>query len=88
MYITLADWLIYVNEVFVGIFGLLLAYWGNRIHRPNSLGAVVMYLGVACFLLAIPEIYHPIKSDETDITIVNGNIWVQFSYCRNVYVVS
>ncbi|CAG9770271.1 unnamed protein product [Ceutorhynchus assimilis] len=71
------DWLIYINEVFVGIFALLVAYWGNRIHRPTWLGALTIYLGVSCITLAIPEIYQPFNKDETNISVVNGRILCQ-----------
>ncbi|XP_066258869.1 solute carrier organic anion transporter family member 2A1-like [Euwallacea similis] len=71
------DWLIYTNEIFVGLFALFLAYWGNRMHRPNWLGALTIYLGISCIILAIPEIYQPFRQEETDLDTVNGPVLCQ-----------
>ncbi|KAH1029931.1 solute carrier organic anion transporter family member 2A1 [Dendroctonus ponderosae] len=73
------DWLLYINEIFVGGFALLIAYWGNRMHRVNWLGAFTIYLGVSCFTLAIPEFYQPFNREETDINVVNGRVLCRVS---------
>lgn len=64
-----SDWLIYMNEVFVGLFALCVAYWGNRIHRASWLGALTIFLAVACATLAVPEIYNPLSGSEIDSSI-------------------
>ncbi|KAL1493461.1 hypothetical protein ABEB36_011508 [Hypothenemus hampei] len=71
------DWLIYINEVFVGILAIFVAYLGNKMHRPKWLGGLTIYLGVSCFIVAIPEIYQPFRTGETDINVVNGRVLCQ-----------
>ncbi|XP_018578719.1 solute carrier organic anion transporter family member 1A2 isoform X1 [Anoplophora glabripennis] len=63
------DWLIYTNEVFVGLFSLCVAYWGNRLHRAGWLGALTIFLAIACATLAVPEIYNPLSGSEIDSSI-------------------
>ncbi|XP_050314313.1 solute carrier organic anion transporter family member 2A1-like [Anthonomus grandis grandis] len=68
------EWIIYINEVFVGFFALIVAYWGNRNHRPKWLGTLTIYLAVFCIILVIPEGYLPYNKGETDIDVVNGKM--------------
>ncbi|XP_060516277.1 solute carrier organic anion transporter family member 2A1-like isoform X2 [Cylas formicarius] len=68
------DHLIYVNEIFVGVFALVVAYWGNRIHRATWLGALTIYLSVCCLTLGVPEIHQPFSGNETDISAITGSV--------------
>lgn len=58
-----------MNEIFTGIFALVISYYGNLIHRASWLGGLVIYQAVASVVLLIPEIYKPITQlTETNIT--------------------
>lgn len=69
MKITFLDCLIYMNEVFSGIFALFVAHYGNKIHRASWFGGLVIYQSIASLVLLIPEIYRP-NSNEI---IISGN---------------
>ncbi|XP_044256188.1 solute carrier organic anion transporter family member 74D-like isoform X2 [Tribolium madens] len=51
------EWLIYTNEFFVGLCALLVAYYGNRIHRISWIGGLTIFQAVSSGILVIPEIY-------------------------------
>lgn len=64
------DYLIYINEIFSGMFALIVAYYGNKIHRASWLGGLVIYQSIASLVLLLPEIYKQNITDE--IVISNG----------------
>ncbi|EFA10914.2 solute carrier organic anion transporter family member 74D isoform X2 [Tribolium castaneum] len=51
------DWLIYTNEFFVGLCALLVAYYGNRIHRISWIGGLTIFQAISSGILVIPEVY-------------------------------
>lgn len=52
------DWLLVASGIFQGIFAVLVAYWGNRIHRTGWLGGLFMIQSFLCILVIIPTLVH------------------------------
>lgn len=54
----IVDWLLVTSGIAQGVFALLVAYWGNRLHRISWMGAILMLQAVALVLLIIPTLTH------------------------------
>lgn len=52
------DWLLVTNGVAQGLFSILIAYSGNRIHKISWISAIIILQSVCCFLVVIPTITH------------------------------
>lgn len=49
--------------------GLVVAYWGDRIHRVSWMGALILLQSVSYFILIIPHLTHRARViDETSNT--------------------
>jgi hypothetical protein len=57
-YFCFLDWLIVTSGICQGIFAILVAYWGNRIHRTGWLGGLFMIQSFMCILVVIPTLVH------------------------------
>ncbi|CAH0562582.1 unnamed protein product [Brassicogethes aeneus] len=77
-------WVIYVNEFLVGVFALFVAYYGNKTHRPKWIGVSTIFLAVAGFLIAAPEIYKPYRNEEVDLDTLKGPSLCQPLLYRNI----
>lgn len=53
-----ADWLLVAGGIFQGLFAIVVAYWGNRIHRTAWLGGLFMLQSVLCLIVVIPTLTH------------------------------
>lgn len=53
--IILSEWIVSISELMPLLFGLLIAYWGNRIHRAAWTGGLVMVQSVCYISLIIPH---------------------------------
>lgn len=56
--VSLSDWLLVASGVFTGLFAIVVAYWGNRIHRTAWLGGLFMLQSVLCLIVIIPTLVH------------------------------
>lgn len=59
------DWLLVASGVFQGIFAVVVAYWGNRVHRTAWLGGLFMLQSVACLIVVIPTLAHNTEENNT-----------------------
>lgn len=66
IFVYILDWLLVTHEIFQGLFVLIIAYWGNRIHRIAWLGGLTCFQGFSCFLVFIPYLEH-LKKENTSI---------------------
>lgn len=55
---AIVDWLLVTSGISQGVFALLVAYWGNRLHRISWLGGIFMLQAVGLLLLIIPTLTH------------------------------
>ncbi|XP_022915463.1 solute carrier organic anion transporter family member 74D [Onthophagus taurus] len=67
----LIGWLLYSNEIFVGVFALLISYWGNRIHRVSWLGGLAIFQSFIAIFLVIPETHEPRLDDFRNTTVTD-----------------
>nr|XP_019932895.2 solute carrier organic anion transporter family member 1C1 [Aedes albopictus] len=61
----IVDWLLVTNGIAQGVFALLVAYWGNRLHRISWLGGTFMLQSVGLLLLIIPTLSHNSDDSQT-----------------------
>ncbi|XP_065165932.1 solute carrier organic anion transporter family member 1A2-like isoform X2 [Atheta coriaria] len=54
-----AEWVVYLNPIFGGLFSLVLSHYGSVIHRPSYIGGLAMIHAVGGWILIVPELYHP-----------------------------
>ncbi|EZA61300.1 Solute carrier organic anion transporter family member 1A5 [Ooceraea biroi] len=54
----LMNWILVVAELTPFIFGLAVAYWGDRIHRAAWIGALILLQSVSYFIMIIPHLTH------------------------------
>uniref|UniRef100_A0A182Q9P7 Kazal-like domain-containing protein n=1 Tax=Anopheles farauti TaxID=69004 RepID=A0A182Q9P7_9DIPT len=65
------DWLLVTAGIAQGLFGLLVSYWGNRLHRISWMGGIFMLQAISLIVLIIPTLTH--NSDESN-TIESQNV--------------
>ncbi|XP_062545501.1 solute carrier organic anion transporter family member 1C1 [Armigeres subalbatus] len=72
----IVDWLLVTSGIAQGVLALLVAYWGNRLHRISWLGGTFMLQSVGLVLLIIPTLTH--NSDDTQTLSASqvGNVCV------------
>lgn len=56
--IEISEWLLVSHGIFQGLFAILIAFWGNRIHKIQWLCGLVIFESVTSFLVIIPTIVH------------------------------
>uniref|UniRef100_A0A336KHU9 CSON010641 protein n=1 Tax=Culicoides sonorensis TaxID=179676 RepID=A0A336KHU9_CULSO len=52
----LIDWLLVASGITQGILAIIIAYWGNRIHRIAWIGGILMLQACFCTMAIIPTI--------------------------------
>lgn len=83
--VKLSDWLLYMGDIFIGIFAFTVAFWGNRIHRMSWLGSLTIFQAVASLTLIIPELYSK-NLKEANLTSGNFLIWTNlFKHALKFY---
>lgn len=63
-YFYFSDWILVVGELTPILFGVLIAYWGDRIHRVSWIGALTLLQSVSYFILIIPHLTHGVRVIE------------------------
>nr|XP_034185770.1 solute carrier organic anion transporter family member 74D-like [Osmia lignaria]XP_034185771.1 solute carrier organic anion transporter family member 74D-like [Osmia lignaria] len=58
------EWVLLISDLIPFFLGLLIAYWGNRIHRASWIGAIVLLQSVSYFSLIIPHLTHQTRIIE------------------------
>ncbi|XP_039449013.1 solute carrier organic anion transporter family member 1C1 [Culex pipiens pallens] len=73
---VIVDWLLVTSGISQGVFALLVAYWGNRLHRISWLGGIFMLQAVGLLLLIIPTLTHNSSEPGTIAAIQVDNVCV------------
>lgn len=60
-----------MDDIFVGLVALILAYLGQQHHKLTWMGTIIIYLAVSCFILVIPEMYRPKESNSINSNMVH-----------------
>lgn len=54
----LMDWILMISGLTPAVFGVVIAYWGNKVHRTAWVGALVLLQSVSYFVIIIPHLTH------------------------------
>lgn len=73
------DWVIVVPEITPLLFGLLVAYWGDRIHRAAWTGGLVMLQGVGYLTMLIPHFTSNVKIIEETENVTHMSLYADDS---------
>lgn len=60
----ISEWLLVTNGIAQGLFAILIAYWGNRIHKTNWLCGLLVFQAVTSVIVIIPTISHRFVSKQ------------------------
>ncbi|XP_078038590.1 solute carrier organic anion transporter family member 74D isoform X2 [Augochlora pura] len=55
------EWVLTVPDLIPFLVGLIVAYWGDRIHRVAWVGCIILLQSVSFFITIIPHLTHPTK---------------------------
>ncbi|KAF3425088.1 hypothetical protein E2986_03670 [Frieseomelitta varia] len=58
------EWILVASDLTPFVFGVIVAYWGDRIHRAAWIGGIVLLQSVSYFIMIIPHLTHQIKVVE------------------------
>ncbi|XP_012215064.2 solute carrier organic anion transporter family member 1A5 [Linepithema humile] len=75
----LMNWIIVTAELTPFILGLVVAYWGDRIHRASWIGALTLLQSVAYFLLIIPHLTHRVRVVEEAENVTHMSLYADDS---------
>ncbi|XP_014482148.1 PREDICTED: solute carrier organic anion transporter family member 1A5 [Dinoponera quadriceps] len=69
----LMDWILVTADLTPFVLGLVVAYWGDRIHRTSWMGTLILLQSVAYFILIIPHLTHRVRviEDTTNATYMS-----------------
>lgn len=68
----ISEWVLYMAEIAPILFGIAIAYWGDRIHRASWLGGFTLVQCAAFIACVIPHI--PYNKDSEVTTTDNVNV--------------
>ncbi|KZC05247.1 Solute carrier organic anion transporter family member 1A5 [Dufourea novaeangliae] len=61
------EWVLAISDTIPFVLGLLIAYWGDRIHRAAWIGGIVLLQSISYFIMIIPHLTHSVKViDESE----------------------
>jgi len=69
------DWILVVAELTPIILGLVVAYWGDKIHRASWIGALTLLQSISCFILIIPHLTHRIRVIEETQNVTHMSLY-------------
>ncbi|XP_076247102.1 solute carrier organic anion transporter family member 2A1 [Calliopsis andreniformis] len=69
------EWVPLISDLTPCVFGVLIAYWGDRIHRAAWVGGIVLLQGVAFFIMIIPHLTHHMKVIEEPTNITHMSLY-------------
>ncbi|XP_011639833.1 solute carrier organic anion transporter family member 1A5 [Pogonomyrmex barbatus] len=73
------DWVLVVAEITPTIFGLIVAYWGDRIHRASWIGALTLLQSFSYFILIIPHLTHQVHVIEETPNVTHMSLYADDS---------
>lgn len=56
-------------------FGLVVAYWGDRIHRASWMGALTLLQSVSYFIMIIPHLTHRVRVIEETQNVTHMSLY-------------
>ena len=55
------EWVLMASDLASSVLGVMIAYWGDKIHRVAWMGSIVLLQALSYFILIIPHLTHPTK---------------------------
>ncbi|CRK86316.1 CLUMA_CG000032, isoform A [Clunio marinus] len=75
----IVDWLLVASGIFQGTFAIIVAHWGNRLHRTAWLGGLFMLQSILCIIVIIPTIVNNTAENNTIDAIENSVLCIRFA---------
>lgn len=68
------------------LFGIIVTYWGDRIHRASWIGALTLLQSASYFIVIIPHLTHRTRVIEemqnvTHMSLYSGQ-YPKYKYCK------
>lgn len=73
------DWILVVAELTPVPLGLVVAYWGDKIHRASWIGALTLLQSVSHFILIIPHLTHRVRVIEETQNVTHVSLYADDS---------
>lgn len=73
--LSFSDWILVIAELTPFILGLLVAYWGDRIHRASWIGALTLLQSASYFILMIPHFTHRVRVIEETQNVTHMSLY-------------
>ncbi|XP_006616873.1 solute carrier organic anion transporter family member 1A5-like [Apis dorsata] len=73
------EWVLIVSDLTPFILGVVIAYWGDRIHRAAWIGAIVLLQSISYFVMIIPHLTHHTKVVEETENVTHMSIYAEDS---------
>ncbi|XP_018401297.1 PREDICTED: solute carrier organic anion transporter family member 1A5 [Cyphomyrmex costatus] len=73
------DWILVTAELTPIILGLLVAYWGDKIHRASWIGALVLLQSVSHLFLIISHLTHRVRVIEETQNVTHMSLYADDS---------
>ncbi|XP_012523933.1 solute carrier organic anion transporter family member 1A5 [Monomorium pharaonis] len=73
------DWILVVAELTPILLGLIVAYWGDRVHRASWIGALTLLQSVSYFTLIIPHLTHRVRVIEETQNVTHMSLYADDS---------
>ncbi|XP_017758410.1 PREDICTED: solute carrier organic anion transporter family member 1A5-like [Eufriesea mexicana] len=73
------EWVLIISDLTPFVFGVIVAYWGDRIHRAAWIGSMVLLQSVSYFIMIIPHLTHHTKVIEETENMTHMSIYADDS---------
>ncbi|KAF7399488.1 hypothetical protein HZH68_008080 [Vespula germanica] len=75
----LIDWVLVTSELTPFFLGLIVAYWGDKIHRASWIGALVLLQCASYVILIIPHLTHKVRIIEETLNVTHMSLYADDS---------
>ncbi|KAI4477176.1 hypothetical protein M0804_012997 [Polistes exclamans] len=75
----LIDWILVVSELTPFFLGVVVAYWGDKIHRASWIGALVLLQCAGYVILIIPHLTHKVRVIEETFNVTHMSLYADDS---------
>lgn len=73
------------SELTPFFLGLIVAYWGDKIHRASWIGALVLLQCASYVILIIPHLTHKVRIIEETLNVTHMSLYAGNFYHKKLY---
>ncbi|XP_068967047.1 solute carrier organic anion transporter family member 1A5 [Bombus flavifrons] len=73
------EWVLIISDLTPFLLGVIVAYWGDRIHRAAWIGGIVLLQSISYFIMIIPHLTHQTKVIEETENMTHMSIYADDS---------